>query len=229
MDKVFCIGSWKTGTTSIGHACNSLIEGLHGSNTDPKFRVAAKDIPKGSNASLLGPKRAALLDKCQLTDEKGKLLLDKLTHNYTTFDDAPWNRLGMISLLHKHYPQYKYVLSTRDPNDWHYSAYSFYQKSLKNNLITFDVLYTLYDKEFKFIFGEEFDTSSIFDRDLVMMIKQKSKWVNWFNLRNEYIKNLFSPSQLLEYNISNNLGWEPLCTFLDKPIPMLPFPIQNKS
>jgi hypothetical protein len=67
------------------------------------------------------------------------------------------------------------------------------------------------------------------DKDLEGMIKYKSKWLDWFQSRNDYVKNLFSSSQLLEYNISDKLGWEPLCNFLDKPIPKKSFPNLNKS
>jgi len=211
MDKVFCIGVWKTGTTSVGQACNHLIGGYHNGNTgEPPGDL---DYEKKVKWYLMGY----------------KYHLDKLHAPYSTFDDDPWNRLEIITLLHKFYPHYKYVLTTRDPDQWHYSAYNFYKKLLKNEEVDFGYLFELYDSEFKFMLGDDFDTSSMFDKDLEGMIKYKSKWLDWFQSRNDYVKNLFSSSQLLEYNISDKLGWEPLCNFLDKPIPKKSFPNLNKS
>ena len=37
------------------------------------------------------------------------------------------------------------------------------------------------------------------------------------------------PDDLLEYDLTQNQGWGPLCAFLDKPIPQVPFPHEHES
>jgi hypothetical protein len=41
------------------------------------------------------------------------------------------------------------------------------------------------------------------------------------------IRDLVPPERRLEYKLSD--GWEPLCKFLDKPVPDVPFPVLNSS
>ena len=46
-----------------------------------------------------------------------------------------------------------------------------------------------------------------------------------FNAHYEAIRKLVPKERLLEYQV--NEGWAPLCTFLDKPVPEIPFPSAN--
>lgn len=43
----------------------------------------------------------------------------------------------------------------------------------------------------------------------------------------EYFKN--RPGDLLVMNVDHGAGWKELCTFLDKPIPDVPYPVRNRS
>ena len=36
-------------------------------------------------------------------------------------------------------------------------------------------------------------------------------------------------SDFMLYDLTQNQGWEPLCNFLDKPVPNAPFPMSNKG
>jgi len=209
MSKVFCIGVWKTGTTSVGKAINLLVGGKHYGNTEyvegGGYHIGNMD--QGSYKS-------------------GKKSFNALIKDYTTFDDNPWNRSFTLEYL-KECPQYKFILSTRDPDEWHYSAYTFYRKLQEQDKVNPYHVWGMYAKEFKWVFGNSFDATRIVgDNQFAGMIKQKALWVDWFNKRNEKVKEMFK-GNFLEYNISEGLGWEPLCNYLGKDIPTEPFPRLN--
>jgi len=48
---------------------------------------------------------------------------------------------------------------------------------------------------------------------------------------NSYFRNKYTDyfNKLITLNICEGEGWEKLCTFLDKPIPKIPFPYKNKK
>lgn len=213
MEKVFCIGLWKTGTTSVGMACNKLIGGAHDGNTESKMHRTLV-ITSIENETAINPLEDLLT----------------ITKDFTTFDDYPWNSVRIIKMLKKLYPNAKYILTTRNVDDWHYSAYTFYKKSIESNSLNPFHIWGLYNREFKDVFGDDFDTSNIIKSDLSGMIKNKSLWVKFFNQRNKLVKTIIG-NNLLEYNISDNLGWEPICKFLNKDIPMMhePFPNLNSQ
>ena len=48
-----------------------------------------------------------------------------------------------------------------------------------------------------------------------------------FEQHYNFVRSLVPPEKLLEYNVSQ--GWEPLCKFLDKPIPSQEMPYVNEA
>jgi hypothetical protein len=58
-------------------------------------------------------------------------------------------------------------------------------------------------------------------------LKNKDAILNLFNNFNQNVKNECPKEKLLVYEVSQ--GWEPLCTFLGKPIPNVPFPHVNDT
>jgi len=209
MSKAFCLGVWKTGTTSVGKALNQLIGGYHDGNTDWSDHRALhlKNIVDGNTSKIAS--------------------LNHLISRYSTFDDNPWNRSMVIEEL-KNYKKYKYILTTRDPDEWHYSAYSFYRKKMERGELSGFDIWSLYQAEFKWVLGDSVDLTQVVEDDFSGMVKHKSFWVDWFNQRNEKVKGMFK-GNLLEYNISDGLGWEPLCNYLGKEIPTKPFPRLNSQ
>jgi len=211
MSKVFCIGVWKTGTTSVGKAANILVGGKHDGNTE-----------------YIEDKGTHIGNMHRGSYETGKKSFNALIKDYTTFDDAPWNRSFTLEYL-KECPQYKFILSTRNPDEWHYSAYTFYRKLNEQGMITPEEVWGMYNLEFKWVFGDSFNTTKIIgDNQFAGMIKLKSLWIDWFNLRNEKVREMFK-GNFLEYNISDGLGWGPLCNYLGKDVPSEPFPVLNSQ
>ena len=146
-EKVFCIGVWKTATTSVGKACNYLIGGNHdGNNIESHSRQKTiKNIYHNLNIS----------DDIKIK-EIGSLIKD-----YSTFDDFPWNTSMFIEIMSREYSQYNYILTVRDADEWHYSAYSFYRKLTELKLINPFDIWLSYATEFRWILGNDIDITQI--------------------------------------------------------------------
>jgi hypothetical protein len=211
MNKVFCIGIWKTATTSVGNACNTLLGGDHDGNI--------RNYPNRGNSALY-------VHDFRNDYDKRKEKIDFLIKDYSTFDDAPWNTGAFIDILAKSYPDYGYVLTVRDVDEWHYSAYSFYRKQTEAGLLNPYGIWSIYSREFVWVLGDIPNITQIVKSDYSGMVKNKSLWVDWFHQRNEKVKSLFK-NNLLELDISSKLEWGPICKFLGKEIPNIPFPKLN--
>lgn len=55
----------------------------------------------------------------------------------------------------------------------------------------------------------------------------KSDWCDTYNQWIEHVKSNVPAENLLVFNAKQ--GWEPLCTFLNVPIPTVPYPSSNNS
>lgn len=68
---------------------------------------------------------------------------------------------------------------------------------------------------------------------LMQMIKYtefgtaKEHGIEWYHRHNQWVRDNVAADRLLEFNVKQ--GWEPLCKFLDKPIPSEPFPFVNEK
>ncbi|KAK5658671.1 hypothetical protein OQA88_2067 [Cercophora sp. LCS_1] len=63
------------------------------------------------------------------------------------------------------------------------------------------------------------------DGDLARAIRRNAGWIQREHCA--MIRGLVPPERLLEWDISD--GWGPLCAFLDKPVPDVPFPHANAA
>jgi len=117
--KIFCIGTWKTGTTSIGNAISILTNGSH------------VNWKNGKNAIDL-----YLSNK---TDE-----VFKIANNYDSFDDAPWNCYGIWQKLYKHFAESKFILSIRDDEEWFDSMTRWYFGNLEKRKSKIDLVKLYY-------------------------------------------------------------------------------------
>ena len=105
-NKVFCVGWLKTGTTSFGHAMRRL--GFKHCGWDP---VVWEWYQNG---------------------EKDRVL--KHAEFFESFDDLPWNKHRFLKRLDGTFPNSKYVLLERDPNDWLASLQSFRHRTGKTDV-----------------------------------------------------------------------------------------------
>jgi len=123
--------------------------------------------------------------------------------------------------LSNHYPDAKVVLTVRDPEGWwkstHSTIYGFrsafaplFQRSVPASARFVEMV-------------ERFVWQGLFDDQFT----NREHAIGVFNRHIEDVKAMCPPERLLVFNVAD--GWEPLCEFLDVPVPDRPFPHLNYS
>lgn len=152
---------------------------------------------------------------------------DALFDGYQAIVDYPGYRY--YRQLMQHYPDAKVLLSIRDADSWYESTFNtIYQagpKGWQKLKIALSLPFSqrlrqlirvfrmaeqdVWFKDFQGKFGDEQYAKKIFHQHI------------------EEVKRFVPPERLLVYQVKE--GWEPLCQFLDVPIPDKPFPHLNSS
>jgi hypothetical protein len=161
----------------------------------------------------------------QLHDE-GKTDFDTLFKGYEAAVDTP--AAYYYSELMQQYPEAKVVLTVRDTGKWYDSAVNTIFKRpppVKYAILRFlgrlskKLSYVpQVDEHLQAIFFHDEFKDRLGDREFMMA---------WYNQWNERVKNTVPPDRLLVYEVAQ--GWEPLCKFLNVPVPATPFPQTNKK
>ncbi|MEO8309049.1 MAG: sulfotransferase family protein [Pseudomonadota bacterium] len=140
---------------------------------------------------------------------KGKPDWEEIFRGFQSTTDYPactyWRELTDL------YPQAKVILTVRDPDSW-------------------------FDSVSETIFSEKMLASLAGSPVEVMMngvvfnafegkVKDRAFMTRWFTQRNQQVIDALPPERLLVF--SPKEGWEPLCAFLDVPVPSVPFPRVN--
>lgn len=121
------------------------------------------------------------------------------------------------------YPDAKVVLTVRDPEAWYKSATStiFSPESVARMTGAAgqdpSMMGPLTESIVKVI-SRVVDVANVADREATIAS---------FNAYNEAVKATIPPERLLVYEVSQ--GWEPLCGFLEVPVPDEPFPVTNTT
>mmetsp|Transcript_14678 Transcript_14678/g.16240 ORF Transcript_14678/g.16240 Transcript_14678/m.16240 type:complete len:168 (-) Transcript_14678:205-708(-) len=126
------------------------------------------------------------------------------------------------------FPDTKVLLTVRDPHRWY--------KSMKNTLLrlyrysrTFPTnLIPDFDPRWDPMWFEDVRGRSGPDWGAMgSVIEGEEQAVKFFNEWNEEVRNFVPKERLLVFDVRE--GWEPLCKFLDLPIPDQPFPNVNDA
>ena len=138
---------------------------------------------------------------------------------FSSFQDAPYSYMmdKDINVLRSEFPNAKFILTNRDPEQWYQSILSWNTEVVPLS----NQVYKPYVRAFKMDPNRNMDKQSFLD--------QKEIMIDAFIERNENIKTLFSNDKnFLEINIPElNNPWEPLCEFLNIEIPSEKFPAKN--
>ena len=112
--------------------------------------------------------------------------------------------------LSEHYPHAKIVLTLRSPESWYASMEKTIFKTLRAGGDRDSVGIKLIAER---VFGGRLD-----DRDHAISIFEKNT---------ADVQAAFGEDRLLTYHIGD--GWEPLCRFLNRPVPDTPYPRTNSA
>jgi hypothetical protein len=131
--------------------------------------------------------------------------------------------------LHNYYPEAKVILSVRDPESWYQSAlktiYAFDPgPAIKIKLLLKMPFSSTARNLFKVI---QLNDKSIWKKFFEGKFEDKAYAINKFNTHIEEVKQTIPENQLLIFEAKD--GWQPLCEFLNKPIPETPYPRSNKG
>ncbi len=112
--------------------------------------------------------------------------------------------------LSEHYPDAKILLTRRSAESWYASMDKTIFKVLRNSTDPDSIGLSLIAAK---VFGGRID-----DPDHAIAV---------YEAHNAQVQRSFAPDRLLTYNLGD--GWEPLCEFLDKPIPDVAYPHSNAA
>eukprot|EP00050_Salpingoeca_kvevrii_P008466 m.303087 g.303087 ORF g.303087 m.303087 type:complete len:273 (+) comp15647_c0_seq1:87-905(+) len=120
-------------------------------------------------------------------------------------------------------PDAKVILTVRDNSEaWYRSAYKTiygFQRVGGSNGLLFWLL--------QFVWSAAPIPSSIWEGVLQGTMEDKDKAIALYEQHIAEVKQIVPASRLLVFNVKQ--GWEPLCSFLDKPVPTEPFPNVNST
>lgn len=204
--KYFCIGAWKTATTTLGFALNELVGGAH------------RGWHQKNRRNYLEGKIEEVLEDID---------------NHNTFDDTPFNTIKMIHIIKDQYPDAKFILPVRDSSEWIDSMIIWNFDDMGHPMIghTYKngerrIKHTITDEEAEYyrstsfvyrIYKEELDFFNIDLRKVEILSENKDSWISWINKRKEYLQELLGDRLLtLEFSKENPLQWEPLSTWVNK-------------
>jgi len=201
-NKIFCIGYNKTGTTTL-----ELVLKLYGFN-----------LPNQQD------QEARLTERCLATDYTE---LESFVRGYDAFQDLPFAQGQTYVAADALFPNSRFILSVRDPDDWFRSLTSFHKKMFglddpsamteQDVLEKLTYLYEGYSHVLKtrhlttFSSGEAVvDWSKLYDKDY---------YVELYEARNRQIRTYFAsaPEKLLVIDVTQERTTEKICRFLNIP------------
>lgn len=125
-----------------------------------------------------------------------------------------WPAAAFYRELMAAFPQAKVLLSVRDPDRWHESAMSTIFRPLEIEGVDMERFRRMTDN---IIFKGTFQGQHT-DHDRAVAV---------FQHHIEQVKQTVPPERLLVFDVRE--GWEPLCRFLEVPVPQAPFPKHNTT
>ena len=213
--KIFCIGSNKTGTTSLA----ATLE-IYGYSL-PNQLKQEMEISKQTYLGNFSP-------------------LKEFVNKYDAFQDLPFSIDNYYIAADALYPNSKFILTERDPEDWYNSIVRYDQKkygidnlkNLKEEDINdkFNYLFEGYRKMTMQKYIAEINNNKVyFNWDLLY---DKETYINYYIERNNQIKKYFHNrnNAFLILDLKKEKDTEKLCNFLNIPIKYkFNFPHLNKS
>lgn len=211
--KIFCIGSNKTGTTSMRYLFEEL-----------KYKVSPQKLQEQT------------LEDIHFSFNKN--LLEKYVARYDFFQDIPFSLSNFYIRLDTLFPESKFILTVREPDSWFNSLYNFHlsiiNKNIANQSNKIKVIKKNDLKKIKWI-HEDYSVTQMkknflttVNENLILkydwnLLYSREHYKKIFIKRNHDIINFFQdrPKDLLVIDLSKEKNTKKLYDFLgikDKPI-----------
>ena len=176
--------------------------GRHGPEPDPNVGRQAPGV--ACEQLVVGPE-VSLLG-----------LADEVFANYLACVDWPSARFWRE--IAAHFPDAKVLLTQRDPDKWFDSVHA--------------TIYPVVESWRTREPGRLRDTMEmawqiVVEQTFGGRLDDRSHAIAVFRAYEEEVRRTIAPERLLAYDVSQ--GWEPLCAFLEVPVPETPFPRTNTS
>ncbi len=130
-----------------------------------------------------------------------------------------WPAVSYWRELAAYYPEAKLLLTLRDPEKWYDSLVKTVLPQMEKPLgQAGSATWLRRSTSIKLIREGTFAGRGLIDKDYA---------IHCFETHNAEIQAAFGPDRLLVWQVQD--GWEPLCHFLDVPVPGVPFPRANSA
>jgi len=215
-NKIFCVGYNKTGSTTL----------------ETVLRLYGFNLPNQPEQELRLTKRVFSTDYTELKT---------FINHYDAFQDMPFSEGMTYVAADALFPNSRFILSERDPDDWFDSMNRYFRKKylsgsdsekITEQLVSqkFNYLFPGYNHLKKEIFLTSFkDDSNVVDWDKLF---DRDHYINLYTQRNNQIKKYFSRSteKLLIIDVTKEKNTTSICEFLNLPKEfVIDMPHLNKS
>ena len=200
-NKVFCIGSNKTGTTTLERVLQQLQFRMP--NQQDQERALTQEVLMGNYDTF-----------------------KNYVENWNAFQDNPFSYGLTFVVADTLFPNSKFILTERDPEDWFKSLVKFHAKTfgfkdpsnvMEDDVRKFSYLYPGYTYEIARTIITTFDGSSRVEN--WSSLYDKNVRIKTYLERNDLIKRYFmnSPEKLLVIDATSSKDTSEICNFLHFP------------
>ena len=138
-----------------------------------------------------------------------------------------WPGCAFYKELMEIYPDAKVLLSVRDPEKWYASASATIFKGTPLTIRLLAPVMRLFSPRMAHVSRVMTMAKKLILEDTFHnRLRDKDFMIECFNRHNQEVEAHVPADRLLVYQVTE--GWEPLCAFLDVPVPDKPFPRTNK-
>lgn len=201
--KIFCVGRNKTGTTSLAKALSDL-----------GYRVADQAKSEMLIKDYANAHWKPIIDFCKTAD---------------AFQDVPFSSPNTWLILHHYFPNSKFILTTRNAEDWYQSIVSFHAKLFSKDAVSAPNAQELKEANYRykgFMWDENRAVWNTPENDLY----NKELLINQYQIHNDSIRNFFhNKPNFIEIDVSKDSDYSALCKFLNKTPLYDKFPHSNKT
>lgn len=205
-NKIFCIGSNKTGTTSL----------------EKLFTLFGFSAGNQSAAEILS------LD--WLTHKNAERII-RYCYTANAFQDVPFSYPGLYKELDKAFPNSKFILTVRNnPDEWFESLVRFHTKSFSSEITRPPTKDDLVNATYRYK-GYVFDVLSLLYEYPATSLYDERAYKNHYITDNDEKRSYFKdrPNDFIEINLAVRDDFSRLCDFLDVEANISDFPWLNKS